>query len=194
VKGARAARRLRKVPSAMDRLFQDLKIAIRALLRQRTFSVMAVLTLALGVGATTAIFSVVYGILLKPLPYVEADRLLTFGQTAKRSPEPPVDGSSSHVNFLDWQREAKTIETMALYSGGRAVISSQGEADVVPIGSVTPDFFAVFKIAPIQGRSGSVDGRMCSRSRSRSAACPGPSSASHRGVLTFRPAHACGCP
>jgi putative ABC transport system permease protein len=118
----------------MDRVLQDLKVAIRSLARQRTFSLVAIVTLALGVGATTAIFSVVYGILLKPLPYDGSDRLVAFGQTARDVPTEPVDGSSSHVNFLDWQRQSTTIPTMALYSGGRAVISHQGEADVVRIG------------------------------------------------------------
>ncbi len=141
----------------MDRLTQDLKIAVRTLLRQRTFTWVAVLTLALGVGATTAIFSVVYGILLRPLPYVDSERLVTFGQTARSAPAEPVDGSTAHVNFIDWKRTAKTIETMALYSGGRAVISNQGEADVIPIGSVTPDFFAVFKATPILGREFTAD-------------------------------------
>jgi putative ABC transport system permease protein len=134
-----------------------IKIAIRTLLRQRTFALVTIVTLALGVGATTAIFSVVYGILLKPLPYIESGRLLAIGQTAKSAPAEPVDGSTSHVNFQDWKRQATTIESMALYSGGRAVISHQGEADVVPIGSVTPDFFNVFKAPPIQGREFTPD-------------------------------------
>ena len=103
-------------------------------------------------GATTAIFSVVYGILLRPLPYVESDRIITLGQTAKDDPQEPVDGSSSHVNFLDWQRSSKMIQSMALYSGSRAVISNQGAADVVRIGSVTPGFFEVFRATPISGR------------------------------------------
>ncbi len=134
-------------------MLHDLRVGVRTLVRQRTFSSIAVLTLALGVGGTTAIFSVVYGILLRPLPYVESDRLVHFGQTARSAPQEPVDGSSSHVNFLDWQRLAKTIQPMALYSGGRAVISTDGEADVVRIGTVTPDFFSVFKVAPILGRT-----------------------------------------
>ena len=137
----------------MDRLMQDLKVALRSLARQRTFSLVAIITLALGVGATTAIFSVVYGILLKPLPYEESHRLVAFGQTLRSAPTEPVDGSSSHVNFLDWQRQSKTIPAMALYSGGRAVISHQGESDVVRIGSVTPDFFTVFRAVPIRGRA-----------------------------------------
>jgi putative ABC transport system permease protein len=141
----------------MDQLIRNCKIAIRTLLRQRTFALVTIVTLALGVGATTAIFSVVYGILLKPLPYIESDRLLAIGQTAKSAPAEPVDGSTSHVNFQDWKRQATTIESMALYGGGRAVISHQGEADVVNIGSVTPDFFKVFKAPPIQGREFTAD-------------------------------------
>lgn len=136
----------------MDRFFQDLKVAVRSLSRQRTFSIVAVLTLALGVGATTAIFSVVYGILLKPLPYAASDRLVALGQTAKSAPEEPVDGSTSHVNFQDWKRASQTIPQMALYSGGRAVISLAGEADVVRVGAVTPGFFDVFRATPIMGR------------------------------------------
>ena len=136
---------------------QHLKVAARSLARQRAFSLVAVFTLALGVGATTAIFSVVYGVLLRPLPYNDAERLVAFGQTAKSDPQVPVDGSSSHVNFLDWQRESKTIGPMALDPDGRAVISDQGEADVVPIGAVTPDFFAVFRAAPIMGRAFTAD-------------------------------------
>jgi putative ABC transport system permease protein len=141
----------------MDRLRQDLKVAVRSLARQRVFSLVAVLTLALGVGATTAIFSVVYGILLKPLPYAASDRLVTLGQTARSAPAEPVGGSTSHVNFLDWKRLSNAIPEMALFSGGRAVISNEGEADVVPIGSVTPGFFSVFRATPIVGRDFTAD-------------------------------------
>ena len=141
----------------MARFGQDLLVALRSLLRQRTFAVVAIVTLALGVGATTAIFSVVYGILLRPLPYHESDRLVAFGQTSRQQPAPPVDGSSSHVNFLDWQRQSKTIEPMALYSRSRAVVSNLGDADVVQIGIVTPRFFDVFGALPIMGRAFSSD-------------------------------------
>ena len=70
----------------MDQLLQNLKVAARSLLRQRAFSLAAVVTLALGIGASTAIFSVVYGILLRPLPYPESERLVTLGQTARDNP------------------------------------------------------------------------------------------------------------
>jgi putative ABC transport system permease protein len=141
----------------MDRVLQNLKVAVRSLGRQRMFTIVAVTTLALGVGATTAIFSVVYGVLLRPLPYIDPDRIVVFGQTAKGAPQQPVDGSSSHANFLDWQRESKTIPAMALYSASRAVMSNQGEADVVRVGIVTPAFFGVFEASPVMGRAFTAD-------------------------------------
>jgi putative ABC transport system permease protein len=138
--------------SAVDTLIQNLKVATRSLLRHRAFSLAAVLTLALGIGAATAIFSVVYGVLLRPLPYRESDRIITLGQTAKDNPTEPVGGSVSPVNFLDWQREAKTVSEMALVSGGRFVITSLGDADVVQGGVVSPGFFSVMKSPPMMGR------------------------------------------
>jgi putative ABC transport system permease protein len=136
---------------------RDLRIAVRSLGRQRTFTAVAVVTLALGIGATTAIFSAVYGIVLKPLPYVESDRLVTLGQSSRTDPQEPTEGSSSPVNFLDWQRESTTIKPMALYDASRAVVTSEGDTDVVRIGTVTPDFFAVFKAAPMMGRAFTAD-------------------------------------
>ena len=140
-----------------------------------------------------------------------------FGQTAKSAPAEPVDGSSSHVNFLDWKRESKTIPLMAMYSGGRAIISNQGEADVVRIGSVTPDFFQVFKAMPIMagnsrrtkvcrpvrarsssatasGRNGWAAGTTCCRSPWKSAECPGRLSGWRRAASTIRPAPGYGRP
>jgi putative ABC transport system permease protein len=131
---------------------RNLRIALRTLWRQRAFSITAIATLALGVGATTAIFSVVHGILLKPLPYVEPERLVHLGQTARSAPASPVDGSSSHLNFLDWQRASRTIAPMAMYSAGRAVVTDRDGADVVRVGTVTSEFFSVFKVSPLQGR------------------------------------------
>jgi putative ABC transport system permease protein len=141
----------------MDRFLQDFRLAVRALARQRTFTLVAILTLALGVGATTAIYSVVYGVLLKPLPYPNSGRLVALGQTSRQAPTEPTDGSSSPVNFQDWKRASQTIPEMALYSGGRAVITTDGESDVVPVGSVTPEFFQVFRSTPILGREFTAD-------------------------------------
>ncbi|MGE3273992.1 MAG: ABC transporter permease [Vicinamibacterales bacterium] len=131
----------------------SLRIAIRTLLRQPLFSAVVVGTLAVGIGATTAIFSVVYGVLLKPLPYHDSDRIVTFGQTSRANPTDPVDGSMSHLNFVDYQRSSRTLGASALYATTRAVISGADGADVVRAGIVTPGFFDVFAAAPVLGRS-----------------------------------------
>ena len=104
----------------MDRLFQDLRVAVRTLARHRAFTLVAILTLALGIGATTALFTVVYAVLLEPLPYARAERLLTIGQVTKGSGDAAVDGSVSHLNYLDWKREARTIQSMALWARSRS--------------------------------------------------------------------------
>lgn len=137
----------------MDRVFQDLRIAIRALRRHRSFTLVAVLTLALGIGATTALFSVVYGVLLKPLPYVAAEQLMAIGQVTKGGTQVAVDGSVSHLNYLDWKRETRTLQSMALWSRSRVVVTNVGDADVFDAAAVTPDFFRVFEAPPILGRT-----------------------------------------
>lgn len=141
----------------IDSTVHDLRIAVRSLLRQRGFTTVVVLTLALGTGATTAIFGVVYGVLLRPLPYVESDRLVRLWQTARDAPGPDVGGSVAHVNFLDWKQQAKTLESVALYGAARFVVTGLGDAEAVPAGIVTPGFFRVFKATPIVGREFTAD-------------------------------------
>ncbi len=136
----------------MDRFLQDVRLSVRSLLRHRGFSVVALVTLALGIGATTAIFSAVRGILLNPLPYPDSDRIVSLWQTDRRSPRPSEGGSVSHVNFLDWKRQARSFETMALYSRSTSVLTGLGEAEVVPAAVVTPGFFDVFRATPPLGR------------------------------------------
>ena len=136
----------------MDRFLHDVRISIRSLLRHRGFSLVAVLTLSLGIGATTAIFSVVQGVLLEPLPYADASKIVSIWQTDRRAPGPNEGGSVSHVNFLDWKRQAHAFESMALYSPSTAVVTGMGDAEVVPAAIVTPGFFAIFRAAPTVGR------------------------------------------
>jgi putative ABC transport system permease protein len=129
------------------------KIAVRTLLKRPGFSGVAVLTLALGAGLTTAIFSVVYGILLRPLPYNASDRIVMLWQTARDNPQPSPIGSTSHLNYLDWKRQARSFEAMALYGASRFVLTGFGEAEVIRGAIVTPGFFESFGARPVRGRS-----------------------------------------
>ena len=92
----------------------DLRFAFRQLLKNPAFSVVAVLTLALGIGANTAIFSVVNAVLLRPLPYPESDRLVWLSE---RSPSFPTM-SVSYPNFIDWRAQQTVFEQIGVYNWG----------------------------------------------------------------------------
>ena len=99
----------------MDRLLKDIRYALRALLRRPGFTAVAVITLALGIGANTAIFSVVHGVLLEPLPYPESDRLVALRQANVMSNVAQPDAQISPGNFLEWQKQSTTFSSVAAY-------------------------------------------------------------------------------
>ena len=137
----------------MDHLLQDLRYGVRSLLRQPSFTTVAVLTLALGIGATTAIFSVVYGILLRPLPYPQPDRLMAIAEINRR-------GTLSRLadpNFVDFRDQSRSFVAMAKYRNGVTSVSGRGEPTRAGIAFVTRDFFAVFGVHPIAGRTFSAE-------------------------------------
>lgn len=137
----------------MERLIQDFRFALRSLGRQRGFTVVAILTLGLGIGATTAIFSVVQNVLLRPMPYSDADRIVTLWQTDSDEPIDDLGGVMSHPDFKDLQARARSFDAVALYSGANVSLSGLGDAEVLRGAIVTPDFFRVFDAQPILGRS-----------------------------------------
>ncbi len=137
---------------AMDNFLQDLKFAVRSLRRRPGFSTVAILTLALGIGATTAIFSVVYGVVLRPLPYPDADRIVSIGRTDLA--EPGQDAFEvSPVDLEDWDEPSRSLDAMAEYTTSRATLTGGDNAEVVPAAVVTPNFFRVFEAAPAMGRT-----------------------------------------
>ncbi len=137
----------------MDTILHDIRVSIRALLNRPGFTLVAVATLALGLGATTALFSVVYGVLLRPLPYPDSGRIVSIWQTARNNPGPNPDGSVSHLNFLDWKAAAASLESAAVFSSATFIVSDVNDAEVVPGGVVSPEFFTVFGANPIKGRA-----------------------------------------
>lgn len=135
----------------MDTLLQDLRYGLRMLARNPGFTAVAVLTLAIGIGGTTAIFSFVNAVLVRPLPYPESERL------ALVAPASP-DGTPSNVtavtpgDFLDWQAQNRTFERMAAFSGATFSLTGAGEPERLSGASVTSDFFRTLGVAPILGR------------------------------------------
>ena len=124
-------------------LGQDLRYALRGLRRQPSFTLVAIATLALGIGANTALFSVLDAVLLQPLPYGEPERLVAIFDTHPaqgRDHDHPSPG-----NFLDWHAKNRVFEAMAAWQDGSGTATLRGdhEATVVETVKVTPDFFRV---------------------------------------------------
>jgi predicted permease len=133
----------------MRTLSQDLIYAIRTLRKSPAFAAIAILTLALGIGANTALFSVVNGVLLNPLPYPHSDRLVTVYAST-----PGVDrGPVVYLNFLDWQRDTQTFASMALYRNQDYNFTSRAEAERLTGYMVSADFFSTLGVPPILGRA-----------------------------------------
>jgi predicted permease len=134
-------------------LLQDLRYAVRSLARNRGFTAVAVLTLALGVGANTAIFSVLQAIVLRDLPYREPDRLAVMWTWNLQQNLP--DGSS-YLNFRDWKAQNEAFEQMAAYvrpEFTRATLTGGDSSVRVNAGVVGPDFFEVLGTVPLLGRT-----------------------------------------
>ncbi len=132
----------------MGTLLQDVRYGLRMLGKSPGFTAIAVLTLALGIGATTAIFSVVYGVMLRPLPYPQPDRLVSLYEVNAR-------GGHMHFadqNFADVRSGARALESAAEYSSWQEIVSGGAVPTRVETASVSADFFRVMGIHPIRGR------------------------------------------
>src|ERR1700704_4609954 len=133
----------------MNTLIQNLRYAARTLVKRPGFTLIPVVTLALGIGACTAIFSVVDGVLLRSLPYPEAERLVELQEvTAKGSRI-----SFAEPNFLDLRARSHTLEGVAEYSGGTATVTGGSEPARAVTVRVSGDFFRVIGAQPFLGRT-----------------------------------------
>lgn len=136
----------------MDVFRQDVRYAFRSLRARPGFSTIAVLTLALGIGATTAMVSVVRGIVLRPLPYPESGRLVTVWESPPEEATSLDGGYLSHPNFRDVRDEIGGIESIALVDGTNLTVSEDGGAVLVRGARITPGFFEVFRLPLLRGR------------------------------------------
>jgi predicted permease len=140
-------RRARRRADAWQAVRQDLRFAARLLRKSPGFTAAAIVTLALGIGANTAVFSVVNGVILQPLPYDGADRIVTVRETHANG-----WGDLAYANFLDVRDQSRSFEAMAEYASGLLTVLGADEAVRVRVAAVTADFFRVFGVQPFSGR------------------------------------------
>src|SRR5215475_7888897 len=135
----------------MKNILQDLRYGARMLLKNPGFTLIAVLTLSLGIGANTAIFSLVNGILLRPLPYREPDRLVRLIQA---SPRLGLETwAVSQADFAAYRGQNRSFESLALWTDGGVNLTGEGEPERLSMTNVTADFFKVFGVNPALGRA-----------------------------------------
>src|SRR6516165_12611978 len=133
----------------MASFLQDLRYSARMLVRSRGFAIVALLTLALGIGANTAIFSFVDGVLPRPLPYPNADRIV---RVLEKPPRGERNGIST-LNFLDWAKDNAVFDFMAAQTGGQATLTGRGEPIQIRGGRVSARYFDIFGIQAERGRT-----------------------------------------
>ena len=133
----------------MGTLLQDLRYSIRMLAKSPGFTTVAVLTLALAIGANTALFSIVNGVLLNPLPYPRPNELVTLHESKTNI----NTGSISYPNFLDWQKENHTLSSMAVSRSYSFSLTGLGQAEQIQGQFVTSDFFSILGVKPLMGRN-----------------------------------------
>jgi predicted permease len=133
----------------MSTLLQDIRFGLRMLGKNPGFTAVAILTLALGIGANTVLFSLVNGVLLNPLRYAEPDRLI-----ALYSRFPNYDrGSISYPNFLDWVHENRSFSALAAYRPDDLTLTGRGEPERVAAEMVSASFFPLLRVQPVLGRT-----------------------------------------
>lgn len=138
----------------MDHLLKDLKHGARMLRRTPGFTLVALAVFALGIGANAAIFSVVHAVLLEPLPYPDASRLVRVWHTPPQSGFPGVRTFAvSNANYLDWEAQNHVFEKMALIRYTSLNWAGDGEPQAIPAARVTENFFAVLGASPALGRT-----------------------------------------
>ncbi len=128
----------------MQTFWQDIRYGLRMLVKNPGFTAVVVLTLALGIGANTALFSIVNGILLNPLPFDQPDRLVAL---YSRSPE-FIRSSISYPNFLDWRRYSHSFSALASFRGENFNLSGMGDAQRLSANMVSAEFFPILGVKP----------------------------------------------
>ncbi len=133
----------------MTHVLNDLRFALRQLLRKPAFTIAAVLTAALGIGMTTAMFSVVNGVVLRPLPYVDSEELVYLGV---RCSGPLPFFATSKPDFMDWREGLESLDQVGAMVPISLVVLRDGEASRVNAARLSSDVLPIFRVVPFLGR------------------------------------------
>ena len=128
-------------------MLTDLRHALRLVFKSPGFSGLIVIVVALGIGANTAVFSIVNGVLLKSLPFADPTRLVAIDTTVRNEPD-----DSAYLDILDWRAQATTVDRIAGYATAAVTLTGHGDAASIPLAVVTPDLFPLLGVPPIAGR------------------------------------------
>jgi putative ABC transport system permease protein len=154
VERTKEAHRDQRVIPMIDSIIRDFRHAVRLLVKNPAFSIAAILILGLGIGANTAIFSVVNAVLLRPLPFHDSSRIMRVWHTP---PAQQFSGMSifavSPANYLDWQAQNHVFDRMSIYRYRRLNLTGRGEPDALDTAAVSADFFGVLGVQPVLGRT-----------------------------------------
>jgi putative ABC transport system permease protein len=134
----------------LESLTQDVRYGVRMLAKHKAFTSVAVLTLALGIGANTAIFSVVNELLLRPLPYRDAERIVMLWEV---TPEGRHQNTTSRANFRAWRSQNTSYENVAAFTDQRFNLTGDGEPEELSVQMATPELFKILGVDPLLGRT-----------------------------------------
>lgn len=133
----------------MDSLFKDIRYSVRSLLKRRSLAALTIITLAVGIGANTAMFSVVNTVLLRPLPYDQSDRLVWMNESG----DEVANRWLSYPNFVDWRERNQSFESMSLVRGWSVTMTGLDQPMRLNGRMISADYFKVMRAAPFMGRS-----------------------------------------
>ncbi len=136
--------------TGLHNLFEAVRFGVRMLRKNLGFTALAVLTLAIGIGANTAIFGLANAAFFRPLPYPNAERLAFLWQNNQRTGE--TEGLVSYPNFADWRSQSHSFRDMAFFMSGKSILSG-GDPERTPGALVSTNFFTVLGVNPVIGRS-----------------------------------------
>lgn len=132
----------------LEAIWHDVRFSVRTLLKSPSFTAVAISTLALGIGANTAVFTVVNSVLLTPLPYEHPEEIVSVLERGSRGGGMSV----AWVNFLDWKEDSRSFSSLAAYNAGTTTVLGGAEPIQTQVANVTEDFWSVFAVAAVEGR------------------------------------------